>query len=232
MKIIAIFIYLLISTLDIYSQDFIILKNNDTIKCKIIEDKVSFIFYKLINSPDTVTLKINQADYDYYIIKSDILPDYKSSAFYNTNIPEVKKIYKKGVYLTFQQLVNDSPSFNSKFEIIKRTESDIKLMGGNDYKIVSLSDSLSNSTIRKAWVICDGKDCYINSQQFSQYRFYCILTFENNYAYFSSLPFDRNNINNLSFSGGAIGGAISGAAAALERTLYKIYLKNGKIERY
>ena len=215
-----------------YTQDLIILANSDTIKCKIIEDKVSFVAYTFYNTNDTSIHKINQSDYDYYIIKSDVQLKLEDAVLYSNEKPSPKKTYKKGIYETFEQLVIDSPSFDFKFEIIRRSENDIALMGGNDYKISSLSDTFSNRYIRKAWVICDGDYCYINCQQFSPFRFFSILTFEDNYAYFSALPFDKRKSDSLGNMGGAIGGAASGAAAALERKLYKIYLEGGKIEPY
>jgi len=52
------------------AQDLIILKNGvDTIKCKIIEDNVSFLTYKKYNSVDTSLYQISQDLYDYYTFK-------------------------------------------------------------------------------------------------------------------------------------------------------------------
>lgn len=51
-----------------FSQDVIYFKNNvDSIKCRIIEDKITYLKYKLINSNDTTTYVLTQNQYDYYI---------------------------------------------------------------------------------------------------------------------------------------------------------------------
>lgn len=58
------FICTLLYTLNVKSQDLIYLKN-DTIKCKIIKDKVKFLEYKLEN--DTNIYRIYQDQYDFYV---------------------------------------------------------------------------------------------------------------------------------------------------------------------
>ncbi len=52
------------------SQDLIFYNNNkDTIKCKIINDKVQYLEYKLLN--DTILHKIFQDQYDYYVQQNE-----------------------------------------------------------------------------------------------------------------------------------------------------------------
>jgi len=64
-------VVLFIATHSLNAQDLIILKNfTDTIKCKIIEDKVSYLTYIKTNSSDTTLHQISQTEIEYYIIKS------------------------------------------------------------------------------------------------------------------------------------------------------------------
>lgn len=236
MKIIFKIITLFLFFNNAFSQDLIILGNNDTIKCKIIEDKVSFLTYKLVNSSDSSIHQINQTEYDYYLIQSNnkidlgnpyIIPEF----VYTDSNTKVNKPIINGIYMSFEHFVKNVPTYNYKFKVIRRTDFDIAMMGGNDYKIEPI-DSFPKSIIRNAWVICDSNYCYINCKQFSKNRFYSLLTFEKDYAYFSALPFKTSNAYSLAYMGGAIGGAIAGASAALERNLYKIYIKSGLIEPY
>lgn len=61
-----IFICLMFFSFKVKSQDLILYNNTkDTIKCKIIKDKVKFVEYKLAN--DTNVYRIYQEQYDYYV---------------------------------------------------------------------------------------------------------------------------------------------------------------------
>ncbi len=87
-----IFICLMLFASKVKSQDLIFYNNaKDTIKCKIIKDKVKYIEYKLNNDSITV-YKIYQEQYDYYfqnnqIVKKQeaIIPDDKKSNRKNKN---------------------------------------------------------------------------------------------------------------------------------------------------
>lgn len=67
MKRLIIFISICIIFSNVYAQDKIILNNNDTILCKIIEDKILSITYKLYNSDDTTTYSISHEKFSGYV---------------------------------------------------------------------------------------------------------------------------------------------------------------------
>ncbi|OFX18275.1 MAG: hypothetical protein A2033_17660 [Bacteroidetes bacterium GWA2_31_9] len=80
MKLLYVLVLLIFIVLDSFSQDIIFKKNNsDSIKCRIIEDKITSLRYKLNNSNDTTIYEIKQNDYDYYVDKPDELNDVVSS---------------------------------------------------------------------------------------------------------------------------------------------------------
>jgi hypothetical protein len=84
-----IFVYLLLinlTALNLFSQDLIILKNtNDTIKCKIIEDKIIILKYKLYNSKDTSIYQIGIDKVDNYIVLQNNNNVFSESSFLPKN---------------------------------------------------------------------------------------------------------------------------------------------------
>jgi len=76
---------LVLFSLNSMSQDLIFYNNaKDTIKCKIIKDKIEFIEYRIVN--DTNVYRIYQEQYDYYIQNNEtvnkqeyIIPDNKKT---------------------------------------------------------------------------------------------------------------------------------------------------------
>jgi hypothetical protein len=110
------FLFLLIIGLAISAQDIIILKNNtDTIHCKIIQDKIISIEYKLAHSADTNTYSVKTSETEGYIIgKYELNSDeYKqfleSYREIETQMSDKMK-YISGFYLSFEDFINNTPS--------------------------------------------------------------------------------------------------------------------------
>lgn len=45
--------------------------------------------------------------------------------------------YPRGAYMSFDEIVNKAPSRQMDLQVIKRSRGDIKMVGGNDYKLVA-----------------------------------------------------------------------------------------------
>lgn len=71
MRLIIFTILFCLNFLSVFAQDYIYLKNNDSIKCIIIEDKIVSLNYKLFDRSDTTTYNIKKEDYDYYVDNID-----------------------------------------------------------------------------------------------------------------------------------------------------------------
>lgn len=60
--------------------------------------------------------------------------------------------YPKGVYITFDEVKIKSPSQQIPLVVSKRTKSDIKMSGGNDYKIESEDKAINKNTVKKEFI--------------------------------------------------------------------------------
>ena len=59
-----------------------------------------------------------------------------------------QKKYNKGFYFSISDLEKNSANINPEIEIEKRTNSKIKMVGGNDYQFNPLNDDVKKSFIR------------------------------------------------------------------------------------
>lgn len=57
--------------------------------------------------------------------------------------------YPKGVYMTIEEIKSKTPSQKGEFTVVKRTNGDIKMNGGNDYKIETTDPKTKKSFIKK-----------------------------------------------------------------------------------
>lgn len=228
----------------LFAQDRIILKNADTIKCKIIEDKIVYLKYKLFNTQDTSIYQINQDLYDYYTIEATDGYETKNKAILYpiVDIIKNKKPLKKGVYLNVKQFVDNTPAYDFDFKVIEIDKTtNLALERGNDYQVESYTATISDKKIDKDfWGVCDGVNCYINCHMFSSHKYYSLIKCENDLIYFSSIPFNYlyeadSSLNNKPVKG-TVGGVIGGSQGVVinnfERKKYIILLSSGRIVPY
>ena len=217
--------------LTLYNDIIILKQGKEQIKCKIIDDKIAYLTYKMPNSQDT--LNISQVDYDYFI-------DNKDSVF--NQAVEFKKEFPiliakkndsliKGAYKTFYEFINNKPSVIFDFKVRQRSNSSIAMYGGTTFKITLLDDSIKKRNLMNDfWGICDGKNIYINCKVFLNQRMYSFLTIEKDDAFFYANPLTfKLNEDALIF--GAIGGAIYNSNYN-GKVLYRLDYQNGKISPY
>lgn len=75
-------------------------------------------------------------------------------------------VLKVGAFYNIEEYKNKSPSLDNVFIIKKRTVSDIKWNGGNDYKVESNGYSFNKKTIKKKiWAINRGDSLFINGMK-------------------------------------------------------------------
>lgn len=140
-----------------------------------------------------------------------------------TNSAMAQQKYPKGLYMSIDELVNQTPSIHDEIEIIARTNFDLAMNGGNDYELKS--PTLDKKIIkRKAVAYSDGDTLYLNGKQFISQPWYAKV-----YRYGDYLVFDGCLSNNTGdvVAGvlfGAIGGAVAGAKSAHKRYTYAVKL--------
>ncbi|SFQ39101.1 DUF6563 family protein [Parafilimonas terrae] len=136
--------------------------------------------------------------------------------------------FPKGAYMSFEEISNKNPSKQLELEIIKRTDFDIKMNGGNDYKFESNNGSVSKKTIKKEiWAYSTGDTLYINCLKFSIQTWYAPIISDGKYlivkAGLSNYAAEQKKQLKTTGNGwNATGGAINGARLATLRFLYAI----------
>tara|TARA_R110002051_G_scaffold130577_2_gene204441 strand:- start:50323 stop:50967 length:645 start_codon:yes stop_codon:yes gene_type:complete len=139
--------------------------------------------------------------------------------------------YPKGIYMSFEEILKKEPSNSASLEIIKRSNTDIKMSGGNDYKLRSNDKLISNKDIRKDfWGYSKGDTLFINCFQYEIQQGYTPLLSDGKYLVItaglsSNLDMQEYQLQNKKLLGayfGPVVGGIQGAKLAMLRFIYVI----------
>jgi hypothetical protein len=146
---------------------------------------------------------------------------------FQTGVSLCQTSYPVGAYMNLKEILEKQPSSQIQLDVQARTEGDIVMMGGNDYKPESEDKSVKNKAIKKEiWAYSDGKSLYINCFQFDCQFWYAKVESEG-----EKLQFYAGIPTNEAATASAMGGAIGGAAAATIRYLYELNLETGKLTK-
>ena len=144
--------------------------------------------------------------------------------------------FPKGAYMKVEEIKGKSPSNPLELKVIKRTKGDIKMIGGNDYKLVSADKTVAGKTLRKELLAySNGDTLYLNCLPYKLQQWYAAIISSGKYLIFKGgIPMDNKMYKNqIAISGvafGAIGGAFAGAQMALMRFLYALDLETNTVE--
>lgn len=129
--------------------------------------------------------------------------------------------FPKGVYMSWEEIQSKTPSDSMNLEIVNRTPGEIKMNGGNDYKLVSPNKAVKKKVLKKAiWAISDGNQLYINCFHHGCQLWYALVDSEE-----GKLQFKAGVSNSEAVSAAVVGGAIGGAAIAMKRYYYSLDLQ-------
>jgi len=142
-------------------------------------------------------------------------------SFYATS----QELYPKGCYMSFEELLAKTPSKNYDLTIERRTNSDIKMNGGNDYKLISPNKSIKRKVLKKEIIAySDGDSLFINCLPYKLQTWYAKIISDGKYFVFiAGIPMDKAMQSTEMQAGmafGAVGGAFAGASLAMKRYLY------------
>ncbi|WP_159022410.1 DUF6563 family protein [Formosa sp. L2A11] len=142
--------------------------------------------------------------------------------------------FPKGTYMSIEEIINKQPSQHYNLIIEKRTTGDIKMNGGNDFKLTSPDKSVSKKTVKKeVWAYSTGDSLYLNCFQYKAQPWYSNVISDGKYLVFkgglSQQIDERKKQTKTSNYSGAIGGAFQGAKLATLRFLYAIDKAENKI---
>lgn len=142
----------------------------------------------------------------------------------------------KGVYMTLEEIRSVAPSQVVDLTLTKRKISDIKMSGGNDYRLESEDKAVSKRAIkRKMLAYSTGEQLFVNGLKYGLYLHYCRALSVGRYiAFRGSLYRNKSKQNeqlsapNYAYLFGGIGGGIRGAQLATIRLLYVIDTETGE----
>jgi ABC-type uncharacterized transport system permease subunit len=142
--------------------------------------------------------------------------------------------FPKGTYLSFEEILNKLPSQQYDLKIERRTIGDIKMNGGNDFKLVSPDKSIDKKFLKKEiWAYSNGDTLFLNCFQYKVQPWYANVISDGKYLVFkgglSQNIAEQKKQMQMGAYFGAIGGAIQGAKLATLRFLYAIDKKDNKI---
>lgn len=159
-------------------------------------------------------------------------------AFTNTFIFGQNDNYPKGVYATFDEVKQKVPSLPIELEIKRRTTGDIKMYGGNDYKLYKSDKSIKKRTIKKEYcAYSNGDSLFINCIHYKIQPWYTpvlsdgvFLVIRGGISMVPKIQKEQlNNQDQLGYMFGAVGGAIQGAQLAMLRFIYVIHKDSNNI---
>lgn len=144
-------------------------------------------------------------------------------------------LYPKGCYMSFEEIKTKSPSKNYKLKVKKRTTSDIKMNGGNDYKLISADKSIKRKVLKKKiFAFSTGDSLFINCLPMKLQKWYSRIISDGKYFVFiAGIPMDKTMQSKemqLGMAFGAIGGAFAGASLAMQRYLYILNKETNNVE--
>lgn len=139
--------------------------------------------------------------------------------------------YPKGVYMSYDEVNKKTPSLLIELEKKKRTKGEIKMTGGNDYKLYKSDKSISKIKIKRDFfAYSDGDTLFINCMHYKIQAWYTPLLSDGKYMVIcgglSMNPkIRKEQLRNRAQIGslfGPIGGGIQGAKLAMLRFVYII----------
>lgn len=141
--------------------------------------------------------------------------------------------YPQGLYMSFDEIRQHQPSVLCSLQVVRRSNFDISMNGGNDYKIESDDKAYKKSIKKKAWAYSDGDTLYINCLKFKAQPWYAKVDGYGKYLLFyggiSTQVNEYFKTSLASFMFGIVGGAIASASAAHLRYYYAVDTDTGKM---
>lgn len=143
--------------------------------------------------------------------------------------------YPKGSYMTWEELKAKTPGETFELSMERRTKTDIKMNGGNDYRLTSEDKSVKNKVLkREILAYSTGDSLYINGLPYKLQTWYAKVLSEGKYYVFTAgIPMDKTLQTKEMQQGmafGAIGGGIAGASLAMKRFLYILDKETNKVK--
>ncbi len=221
-----------------FSQDTIFLRSGENIKAKVLEVNQAAVKYKKYAELDGQNFFFAKGDVSTIHYENGTIDVFKEVP--KTPAPEKDVDYESvnkfpnGIYMTLEQLRKRKPTFDADFTVIRRTQGDIGMNGGNDYEIKSTIDSINKKFIKKTMVAYVRNDSvFINCIHYGIGTWYALSLSHGPFLTFKGCMSSEQSASEVSPYGmmfGAIGGGLAGASAAKKRFPYVLSLRTGNVK--
>ncbi|MEM8568833.1 MAG: DUF6563 family protein [Bacteroidota bacterium] len=95
---------------------------------------------------------------------------------------------KRGLYLSFEEFINNSPSITSDFELVPRSHGKQFFLGGGHFDIILKDTLIKKSFLRqKVWGLCTGDSVYLNAVSWDLKFDYTVIKELGRYCYLESV---------------------------------------------
>lgn len=146
-----------------------------------------------------------------------------------------QEFYPKGSYMSLEELKAKTPNESLDLTVERRTKSDIKMNGGNDYRLISADKAIKGKILKKEILAYStGDSLFINGLPYKLQTWYSKMISDGKYFVFTAgIPMDKTMQTKemqLGMSFGAIGGSIAGASLAMKRFLYILDKETNKVK--
>ena len=137
--------------------------------------------------------------------------------------------YPKGIYMSFQELMDKNPSGIYIVELEKRSTGKIKMSGGNDYQLNPVNKNVKKKFLkREVYAYSDGTDLFLNGFKHELNFWYSKVEGENDkyFIFKAGTPMNlkrygiESESSDISFMLGGVMGGLSAAKRALIRLPY------------
>jgi hypothetical protein len=148
------------------------------------------------------------------------------------------KEYPKGAYMSLEEIKARTPSVQLDLQVERRTDGNIKMVGGNDYKLSSDDKNIKRSFFKKQmWAYSDGKTLFLNCSRLKVRPWYANVINDGRYLVFRGAMSQEKDVMKkqqsqdmaIGMMFGAIGGGLAGMEMAMMRFLYVLDKDTGEV---
>lgn len=135
--------------------------------------------------------------------------------------------FPNGVYLTLDQLKKHTPAYNTSLVMQRRSAHEIRYNGGNEYRLVSKKDSLSQHYIKKKmFAYVKNDSVYLNCNEMDLGNWYTLAITKGNFMAFNARDIEPDRTKNATQTG-LLGYALAKTTEEINWSRYVLSLRSG-----
>ena len=135
--------------------------------------------------------------------------------------------FPNGVYLTLDQLKKHTPAYNTTLVMQRRSAHEIRYNGGNEYRLLSKKDSLSQHYIKKKmFAYVKNDSVFLNCNEMELGPWYTLAITKGNFMAFNARDIEPDRTKNATQTG-LLGYALAKTMEEINWSRYVLSLRSG-----